>query len=152
MYQKYQVWWKIPITITSKTFWHLKMFHLSPISQPNLSFYFYSFHLYLSLSISYPISVVSKLLWCADHLKYFSILVLRESPKFELYRDWQTTWANLADHQWSAEQTLGITDLPHCFSLSHWSIFYFWRLHARTTFYSCKILLWKPSFLCIDEK
>jgi hypothetical protein len=27
------------------------------------------------------------------------------------YRDSRTTSANLADHQWSAEQNLGITDL-----------------------------------------
>ena len=38
-------------------------------------------------------------------------LVIREAQNIQLYRDWRTTSANLADHQWSAEQTLGITAL-----------------------------------------
>jgi hypothetical protein len=42
-------------------------------------------------------TVVHKLFWFADHLKSFG------GP--------QTTSANLADHQWSAEQTLGFTAL-----------------------------------------
>ncbi len=38
-------------------------------------------------------------------------LVVREGQNIDLYRDSRTTTANLVDHQWSAEQTLGITDL-----------------------------------------
>jgi hypothetical protein len=30
------------------------------------------------------------------------ILVLRESQNIDLYWDWRTTWANLANHWWSA--------------------------------------------------
>ena len=41
----------------------------------------------------------------------WNILVLREAQNIDLYKDWWTTWATLADHQWSAEQTLGITGL-----------------------------------------
>ncbi len=37
--------------------------------------------------------------------------MVREGQNIELYRDSRTTSASLADHQWSAEQTLGITDL-----------------------------------------
>jgi hypothetical protein len=56
--------------------------------------------------------VVPKLFHYADHLKYFcAILVLREA----VYRDSRTTWANLADHLWSAEQTLGNTALDQWF-------------------------------------
>jgi len=35
--------------------------------------------------------------------------VVRKAQNIDLYRDLQTTSAILADHQWSAEQTLGIT-------------------------------------------
>ncbi len=42
-----------------------------------------------------------------DHL----YLVVREAQYINLYRDWRTSSANLADDQWSAEQTLGITAL-----------------------------------------
>jgi len=38
-------------------------------------------------------------------------LVVREGQNIDLYGDSRTTSANLADHQWSAEQTLGITGL-----------------------------------------
>jgi len=41
----------------------------------------------------------------------YKILVVREGQNIDLYRDSRTTSANLADHQWSAEQTLGITAL-----------------------------------------
>jgi len=40
-------------------------------------------------------------------------LVVREGQNVELYRDSRTTSANLADHLWSAEQTLGITALVY---------------------------------------
>ncbi len=40
-----------------------------------------------------------------------NILVIREAQNIDLYGDWRTTWASLADHQWSAMQTLGITVL-----------------------------------------
>jgi len=36
-------------------------------------------------------------------------LIVREGQNIDLYMDSRTTSANLADHQWSAEQTLGIT-------------------------------------------
>ncbi len=55
-------------------------------------------------------AVVPKLFWFADHLEK---LVVREGQNIDLYRDSRTTSANLADHQWSAEQTLGITGLEH---------------------------------------
>ncbi len=38
-------------------------------------------------------------------------LVVREGQTIDLYRDSRTTSANLVDHQWSAEQILGITGL-----------------------------------------
>jgi hypothetical protein len=38
-------------------------------------------------------------------------LVVREGQNIDLYRDSRTTSANLGDHHWSAEQTLGITVL-----------------------------------------
>jgi hypothetical protein len=38
-------------------------------------------------------------------------MVVREGQNIELHRDSRTTLANLADHQWSAEQTLGSTGL-----------------------------------------
>jgi hypothetical protein len=38
-------------------------------------------------------------------------LVVREGQNIYLYGDSRTTSAYLADHQWSAEQTLGITAL-----------------------------------------
>jgi hypothetical protein len=41
----------------------------------------------------------------------WNILVLLEEQNNDLHRDWRTTRANRADHQWSAEQTLGITAL-----------------------------------------
>ncbi len=37
--------------------------------------------------------------------------MLREAQNNDFYRDWKTTLAYLADHKWSAEQTLGITAL-----------------------------------------
>jgi len=37
--------------------------------------------------------------------------VVPEGHNIELYRDSRTTSANLADHLWSSEQTLGITDM-----------------------------------------
>jgi hypothetical protein len=40
-------------------------------------------------------------------------LVVREGQNIELYRDSRTISANLADHQGSAEQTLGITGLDY---------------------------------------
>ncbi len=40
-------------------------------------------------------------------------LVVREAQYIDLYRDWRTTSANLADHQRSAEQTLGIAALGY---------------------------------------
>ncbi len=39
--------------------------------------------------------------------------MVREAQNIDLYRDWRTTSAILADHQWSAEQTLGITGLEY---------------------------------------
>ena len=39
------------------------------------------------------------------------ILVIYEAQKIHLYCISRTTWANLEDHKWSVEQTLGITDL-----------------------------------------
>jgi len=38
-------------------------------------------------------------------------LVVRQAGNIDLYRDLQTTSANLADHLWSSEQTLGMTGL-----------------------------------------
>ncbi len=38
-------------------------------------------------------------------------LVLREGEKIDFEWDWRTTWANPSEHQWSAEQTLGITGI-----------------------------------------
>ncbi len=46
-----------------------------------------------------------------------NILVLREAQNIDLYRDWRTTRDNLADHLWSAEQTLGITVLVYWISI-----------------------------------
>ncbi len=40
-------------------------------------------------------------------------LVVREAQNIDLYWELRTTLANLADHQWSAEQTLGITGLSN---------------------------------------
>ncbi len=40
-------------------------------------------------------------------------LVVREAQNIDLYWELRTTLANLADHQWSAEQTLGITGVDH---------------------------------------
>jgi hypothetical protein len=37
--------------------------------------------------------------------------VVREGQKIDLYWDLRTTSGNLADHHWSAEQTLGTTVL-----------------------------------------
>ncbi len=37
--------------------------------------------------------------------------VVREGQNIDLCRDSRTTSANLTDHQWSAEQTLGITEV-----------------------------------------
>ncbi len=59
-------------------------------------------------------AVVPKLFPCADHLGKFrgprSTKYWAPSVVFpDLFRDSRTTSANLADHQWSAEQTLGIT-------------------------------------------
>ncbi len=39
--------------------------------------------------------------------------MVREGQNIELYRDSRTTSASLADHQWSAEQTLGITGVAN---------------------------------------
>ncbi len=45
-----------------------------------------------------------------------NILVLRQAQNVDFYRDWRTTWANLVDHQRSAEQIVGTTDLmQRCF-------------------------------------
>ncbi len=46
--------------------------------------------------------------WFADHLKKS---VVREGQNIDLYKDSRTTSANLTDHHWSVEQTLGITVL-----------------------------------------
>ena len=43
------------------------------------------------------------------------ILVLRKAQNIDLYRDLRTIRANLANHQWSAEQTLGTTAGPDFF-------------------------------------
>ncbi len=48
-----------------------------------------------------------------------NISVLCEAQNIDFYRDWRTTWTNLADHQWSAEQTLGITELSGRFDISN---------------------------------
>ncbi len=53
--------------------------------------------------------VVPKLFLCADDLEYFGFLVVLKAENIDLYKDSLTTSVNLADHQWSAEQTLGIT-------------------------------------------
>jgi hypothetical protein len=42
-----------------------------------------------------------------------NILVLREAQNIDLYWDSRTTWASMADHLWSAEQTLGNTVLDN---------------------------------------
>ena len=42
------------------------------------------------------------------------ISLVREAQKINLYYSLGTTWVNLADHYWSAEQTLGITALIDC--------------------------------------
>ncbi len=38
-----------------------------------------------------------------------NLCVVREAQNIDLYRDLRTTSANIADHLWSAEQTLRIT-------------------------------------------
>ncbi len=60
------------------------------------------------LNLTFVRTVVPKFFLCADHLKYFSA---PRRWKIDFYCDWRTTWANIADHQWSEEQTLGITAL-----------------------------------------
>ncbi len=40
--------------------------------------------------------------------------MVRGAQNIELYNDLRTTSANLADHLWSAEQTLGITGVRPC--------------------------------------
>ncbi len=54
--------------------------------------------------------MVPNIFWFAarPNQKY---LVVREGQNIDLYKDSWTTSANLANHKWSAEQTLGITDL-----------------------------------------
>ncbi len=42
--------------------------------------------------------------------------MVREGQNIELHRDSRTTSANLSDHRWSAEQTLGITALRSRFT------------------------------------
>ncbi len=49
--------------------------------------------------------------------------MVREVQNIDLYRVLRTTLANLADHQWSAEQTLGITALE-CHVLILWALRY----------------------------
>ncbi len=59
-------------------------------------------NLYTSGSQTFPVrGPLRKIWWFTKH----KIL--------DLYRDWRTTAANLADHLWSAEQTLGITALHY---------------------------------------
>ncbi len=36
----------------------------------------------------------------------------------DLYRDWRTTWANIADHLWSAKYTVGIPGLATSVTVS----------------------------------
>ena len=48
-----------------------------------------------------------------------NFLVHRQALNIDLYGDSRTTWANLADHQWSEEQTLGITALKSKISLGY---------------------------------
>ena len=45
-----------------------------------------------------------------------TILVLRVAQNIDLHRDSPTTCANLVDHQWSAEQTLGNTVIQNAWS------------------------------------
>jgi len=56
-----------------------------------------------------------------------------------LYRDSRTTAANLADHQWSAEQTLGITGLLNTFFL---------RPNVFSTFFSVRLSLMMAQIFC----
>jgi len=43
--------------------------------------------------------------------------MVREAQNIDLYRELRATSANLADHQWSAEQALGITAIVHSLSM-----------------------------------
>ncbi len=49
-------------------------------------------------------------------------LVVREAQNIDLNRDSRTTLANLADHQWSSEQNLGIT--AHSLYASIYHVYY----------------------------
>ncbi len=81
-------------------------------------------------------SVIPKLFWFADHLEKFG--GPRRTKFWFFIEDSRTTSAHLADHQWSAEQTLGITGVDvvcflHCINKSQvfggsnfWEIFKWW--------------------------
>ncbi len=86
------------------------LLHSICLAFPHMNFYYLNewaiFVCNFSWSNCCCSSVVPKLFWFADHSQKFGG---PRRTKIDLYGDSQTTSTNLADHQWSAEQTLGIT-------------------------------------------
>ncbi len=71
-----------------------------------------------------------------------NILVLLEPQNIDLYWDSRTTWASLADHFWSTEQTLGNTALEQQTEVRQSFERIFWKLtiHIKNQKYNkhCK--------------
>ncbi len=76
---------------------------------PSFRFYVITTHISLKRRVSWIFCIGSQTFLVCGQLKIFQCFT--KHKKIDLNVDWRTISANLADHQWSAEQTLGITEL-----------------------------------------